>query len=264
MSNDSTMKTLLVAAILCVVCSVLVSGSAVILKPRQIENKKLDIKKNLLLACNLLENKNASKEEIESVFSNIETKIIDLETGLLNTDLDVEKYDQLKASKNPKMSISIPSDKDSGGIKRREKYSKVFFVKNKETRKINLIVLPIYGKGLWSTLYAFIALSPDTTTVKGLGFYQHGETPGLGGEIENPKWTALWNDKVVFDENFNPVLKVIKGRVNPDSSNAQHEIDGLSGATITSNGVTGLIRYWLGDHGFGPYLSNLRKEGEIQ
>jgi Na+-transporting NADH:ubiquinone oxidoreductase subunit C len=264
MSNDSTAKTLFVAAILCIVCSVLVSGSAISLKPRQIENKKLDIKKNLLLACKLLDNKNASKEDIENAFNNIETKIIDLATGLINSDMDVENYDQLKASKNPQMSIAIPSKKDFGGIKRREKFSKVFFVKSKLTGETELIVLPIYGKGLWSTLYAFVALSADTKIVKGLGFYQHGETPGLGGEIENPKWTSLWNGKQVYDENFNPVLKVIKGRVNPDSSNAQHEIDGLSGATITSNGVTGLVRYWLGDHGFGPYLSNLRKEGGVQ
>jgi Na+-transporting NADH:ubiquinone oxidoreductase subunit C len=264
MSNDSTGRTLTVAAILCIVCSILVSGSAVSLKPRQIENQKLDVKKNLLLACNLLKNKSATKEEIESAFKNIETKIIDLETGLITTSIDAESYNQRKAAKKPDMSIAIPAKKDFGGIKRREKFSKVFFVKDPTTQETKLIVLPIYGKGLWSTLYAFMAISPDTRKVKGLGFYQHGETPGLGGEIENPKWTALWNDKVIFDENFQPALTVVKGQALASSSNIQHEIDGLSGATITSNGVTNLVKYWLGDHAFGPYLANLRNEGGVQ
>ena len=261
MSKDSTTRTFIVAAVLCIVCSILVSGSAVSLKPRQLENQKLDVKKNLLLACNLIKNKNASKEEIEDAFKDIDTKIIDLETGLITTSIDVESYNQSKASKNPETSIVIPAKKDLAGIKRREKFSKVFFVKGPSTGAIKLIVLPIYGKGLWSTLYAFMAISADTKLVKGLGFYQHGETPGLGGEIENPKWTALWNDKVIFDENFQPALKVVKGQALASSSNIQHEIDGLSGATITSNGVTALVKYWLGDHGFGPDLANLRNEG---
>jgi Na+-transporting NADH:ubiquinone oxidoreductase subunit C len=264
MSNDSTSRTLLVAGILCIVCSILVSGSAVSLKPRQILNQKLDVKKNLLLACDLLENSNASKEEIESAFANIETKILDLSTGKITTAIDVESFNQRKSSKDPKMSISIPADQDFGGIKRREKYSKVFFVKDSTSGIVNKIVLPIYGKGLWSTLYAFIAISADTKLVKGLGFYQHGETPGLGGEVENPRWTAKWIDKVIFDESFQPALKVVKGSVIPSSANAQHEIDGLSGATITSNGVTALMKYWLGDNGFGPYLANLRNEGGIK
>ncbi len=260
MSNDSTVKTLFVAFVLCVVCSILVSGSAVSLRPRQELNKKLDIKKNLLLACNLLDNKKASKEEIEEAFSFIETKIIDLETGLEKSDLNVDSYDQLKASKDPLMSIRIPREKDIAKIKRREKYSKVFFVKDKELGTIKLVVLPVYGKGLWSTLYGFLALAPDTKTVKGFGFYQHGETPGLGGEIENPRWTALWNDKIALDENNRPVIEVLKGRVNPLSKNIKHEIDGLSGATITSIGVTNLVRYWLGDHGFGQFLANVRSQ----
>ena len=202
MSNDSTGKTLLVAAILCIVCSILVSGSAVSLKPRQELNKKLDIKKNLLLASNIISDKKAPREVIEAEFKNIETKIIDLESGSMNSDIDPESYDQVKAAKDPKMSIMIPSNLDLAKIKRREKYSKVFFVKNKETGSVEQIVLPVYGKGLWSTMYGFLSLSPDTKEVKGLGFYQHGETPGLGGEIENPRWTALWKGKIPYVHTF--------------------------------------------------------------
>lgn len=258
MQKDSTAKTILVAFLLCMVCSVLVSTAAVKLKSRQIENKKLDIKKNLLMATKLIDS-TATKEVINETFKNVETKIVDLETGEFVTDVDVETFDAVKASKDPKRNVIIPSDKDLGKIKKRSKLEKVYFIK--DGSQIAQIVLPVNGKGLWSTLYGFLALAPDTKTILGLGFYQHGETAGLGGEVDNPKWKAQWGGKVAFDNDWNPVVKVVKGSVIPSSTNAQHQVDGLSGATITSNGVTGLVNYWLGGHGFGPFLSKLRERG---
>jgi len=257
MSNDSFGKTIGVALCLCIACSILVSTSAVQLKPRQMENKKLDIKKNLLLASKLIDNSKASKAEVLKAFERVETKVVNLETGEEVEEIDPDKFDAKKASKDPGMSVAIPSDKDTGGIKRRAKYSKVYFVKS-ESGGVEMIVLPVHGKGLWSTLYGFLALSADTKTVKGLGFYQHGETPGLGGEVDNPLWKAKWVDKKAYDENYQPVVKVVKGPATPGS---ETDVDGLSGATITSNGVSGLVRYWLGDGGFGPYLAKFRAEG---
>lgn len=258
MQNDSTGKTLLVAFLLCLVCSVLVSTAAVKLKDRQTENKKLDIKKNLLLAAKLIGPK-ATREEINSAFGNVEAKIVNLETGEFVTDVDVETFDAVKASKDPKQNVKIPSDKDIAKIKRRSKFEKIYFIK--ENGQIAQVVLPVNGKGLWSTLYGFMALAPDTKTVLGLGFYQHGETAGLGGEVDNPKWKAVWNNKVAFDNDWNPVLKVVKGSVIQGTNTSQHEVDGLSGATITSNGVTGLVNYWLGSHGFGTFLAKFRESG---
>jgi Na+-transporting NADH:ubiquinone oxidoreductase subunit C len=260
MQNASTGKTILVAFLLCVVCSVLVSTAAVQLKSRQVENKKLDIKKNLLLATKLI-TAEATAADINDAFKNIETKIVNLETGEIVTDINPEEFDAVKASKDPERNVKIPSSKDKAGIKRRSKLEKIYYVK--EDGAITQVVLPVNGKGLWSTLYGFMALSPDTTTVLGLGFYQHGETPGLGGEVDNPKWKAQWSGKIAFDGNWNPVLKVIKGSVNPSNTDASHQIDGLSGATITSNGVTGLVRYWLGDHGFGPFLAKFRASAPV-
>lgn len=259
MQNASTLKTILVAFLLCVVCSVLVSTAAVQLKSRQVENKKLDIKKNLLLATKLISN-NATRAEINEAFKNIETKVVDLETGEIQTDINPDDFDAVKASKDSKRNTMIPSSKDSAGIKKRSKLEKIYYVK--DNGEITQVVLPVNGKGLWSTLYGFMALTPDTKTVLGLGFYQHGETPGLGGEVDNPKWKAQWAGKTAFDNEWNPVLKVIKGSVNPGNTDAQHQVDGLSGATITSNGVTGLVRYWLGDHGFGPFLAKFRQSAE--
>ncbi len=255
MSNDSTAKTLIVATLLCVICSVVVSWSAVSLKPLQTINKELDIKKNLLMTAGLVEAK-AGKKEIEEAYTNIEEKLVDLATGEYVTDVNVSKYDAVKAAKDPKMNYKIPADQDKGRIKFRAKYSKVFFVKDGET--VKSVVFPIHGKGLWSTMYGFLVLETDLNTVKGIGFYSHGETPGLGGEIDNPHWRSVWPGKKIFGENGNPQIQVIKGEASKASS---FDIDGLSGATLTANGVTGTVRYWMGDDAFGPFIEKFTQGG---
>lgn len=253
MKNDS-LKTILVATILCVVCSVLVSGAAVILKPNQDANKALDVKKNLLLASGLLKEP-ATKEDIEKAYAQIKAEVINLETGEVNSDIDPSTFDQAKASKDPEKNMMIPADKDLSGIKVRAKHAMVYkYIKD---GKVEMVVLPVHGKGLWSTMYGFLALSSDAQTIKGLGFYAHGETPGLGGEIDNPKWKAQWAGKKVYDDEFNVKIRVIKGSVNSSAPDADYKIDGLSGATITSNGVTGMVQYWLGPDGFGPFLKKM-------
>lgn len=256
MQNDSALKTLTVAGVLCIVCSVLVSTAAVKLKPMQELNKKLDIKKNLLLSAGLLDSAKTSKEEIEQAFQVVETKVIDLNTGDY-VDMDPESYDQLSAASDPKMSEEIDGEADFARIGKREKFSKVYFIKDGSS--VKNIVLPVYGKGLWSTMYGFLVLEPDTETVAGIGFYQHGETPGLGGEIDNPKWQGVWKGKKLYKSDFKPALHVIKGAVESSTPNAEYKIDGLAGATLTSNGVTGMIKYWLGTSGFAPFLKKFRK-----
>lgn len=255
MQNDSAIKTLTVAGVLCIICSVLVSTAAVKLKPMQELNKKLDIKKNLLLSAGLLESPKATKEQIEEAFKVVETKVIDLNTGDY-VDVDPDSFDQMAAASDPKMNQEIPAEDDYAKIGKREKQSKVYFIK--DGSKVKNIILPVYGKGLWSTMYGFLVLEPDTTTVAGIGFYQHGETPGLGGEIDNPKWKSTWKGKKVYKEGLVPKLHVIKGAVEATTAEAEYKIDGLAGATLTSNGVTGMVKYWLGKSGFAPFLQKLR------
>jgi Na+-transporting NADH:ubiquinone oxidoreductase subunit C len=132
-------------------------------------------------------------------------------------------------------------------------------VKNEEDG-IERIILPVHGKGLWSTLYGFMALDADGNTIRRLAFYEHGETPGLGGEVDNPRWIALWDGKKVYDEDFDPEIQVIKGQVTPNTANADYKVDGLSGATITARGVSNLVRYWMGDHGYKSYLKRLQPQ----
>ena len=257
MQRDSVMGTLSVAAILCVVCSVIVSSAAVGLRPLQEKNKQRFEKQNILLAAGMEEQLKTT--DVDELFENIETQLIDLATGEpVGADtIDPDTFDQKKAAKDLELSEVIPGEDDIAGIKRREKYSRVYLLK--EDGKLKSVILPVYGKGLWSTMYGFIALESDLNTISGLTFYEHGETPGLGGEVDNPKWKALWPGKQLRTAS-ELKLEVIKGQVVSDSPDAIHQVDGLSGATITSRGVSNLVRYWI-DKGFGPYLEKLQAAG---
>lgn len=255
MSNESTIKTIFIATIVCLICSIFVSTASVKLKPLQELNKSIDINKNILFAAGL----NVDNDgDIGKVFSqHIKTKVLDLDSGDFVENFNLNDYDYRKARKDPKYSENIPAKKDIAGIKKRSKYAIVYFTHD-EAGNIDRIILRVYGKGLWSTLYGFIALDKNLNTIKSFSFYENGETPGLGGEVDNPRWKALWVNKKVYDNNWNPKIEVIKGKVQPSDPNAQYEVDGLSGATITSRSVTHILHYWMGENGYGPFLSKIR------
>lgn len=248
--NDSTAKTIFVATALCLLCSVIVSVAAVGLRPAQEANKLLDKRKNIIEIGGLAQ----PGKSIDELFAGIEARVVDLDTGEYADDMDPETYDQRKAEKDPAMSEALTDDPAS--IKRREKYATVYLVK--EGDAVQRVILPIRGYGLWSTLRGFVAIEGDANTIVGLGFYEHAETPGLGGEVDNPNWKAKWPGKKVTDASGDVAISVIKGSVGADTPNAENKVDGLAGATLTSRGVSNLLKFWLGEQGFGSYLSKLR------
>ncbi|WP_303787068.1 Na(+)-translocating NADH-quinone reductase subunit C [Azovibrio restrictus] len=260
MSNkESTGRTLFVALAVSLVASVFVAGSAVALKPVQIENRLLD-KQRSILAIAGLGGEGLSSREVKELFNRrIKARVVDLSTGEYNDSLDPVTFDPLKAAKDPKQSEALPPGQDIALIKRRERYTTVYMLE--QEGRLEALILPIRGYGLWSTLHGFLAIKPDLNTVVGLGFYQHAETPGLGGEVDNPKWKGMWPGKTLFDASGKPVIKIVKGGVDPASPDAAHQVDALAGATLTSNGVDRLLQFWLGEQGFGPYLAKLRQQG---
>lgn len=279
--RESWGHTFKVALGLCVICSVLVSAAAVFLRPQQNANKERERKKNLLIAAGLYDEttgrivigkKERPDLKVEDLFTKsddrpyVEEAIVDLDTG---EEVDeaakakikarfgkVEKYDQKKASRDPGWSSPVDQAKDVSKLKRRERYAWVYYVKN-PNGTLKWIILPIRGYGLWSTLWGYLALDADLTTIRGITYYEQGETPGLGGEVDNPDWKKLWRGKKAFGKQGAVKIHVIKGAAPKD---APYEIDGLSGATITSKGVTHMLQYWLGKDGFGPFLDRLRKD----
>ncbi|MCQ8115847.1 Na(+)-translocating NADH-quinone reductase subunit C [Methylomonas sp. EFPC1] len=256
LSNDSLEKTVNVALALCLVCAVLVSIATVALRPLQGYNKALDMKKNILDVAGLLE----EGTDIDQAFAErIESKIVDLKTGDYVDNINVDEYDQRKAAKDPAQNELIPVEKDIASIRQKAKYTKVFLVKNGD--QLQSIILPINGYGLWSTMYGFLALEADAQTVQSINLYDQGETPGLGGEVVNPNWRALWKGKKVYSDKGEVALTLVKGGVDSSRPDSVYKVDGLAGATLTSRGVSNLIQYWMGTEGFATYLNKIRKNG---
>jgi Na+-transporting NADH:ubiquinone oxidoreductase subunit C len=244
------------AAAVCLVCSVVVALSAVLLKDLQDANAALDRQKKVLSVAGLVdEDAGLSADDAQRIFDgSVRPRVVDLASGEYATDVDPLAYDQQRALKDP--ALSAPAPENRAGIARVPKRALVYLVVDGDG-KVEELVLPIEGKGLWSTLYGFLALAPDTTSIRGITFYQHGETPGLGGEVDNPRWKGLWPGRHAYDENWEPAISVIKGVAGPPSEDP-HSVDGLSGATLTGRGVNELLHFWLGQHGFGPYLERVR------
>jgi Na+-transporting NADH:ubiquinone oxidoreductase subunit C len=248
--------TILFAGAVCIVCAILVSSAAVSLSGLQEQNAKLDKQENVLFAAGLAKpDEHLGAKEIQQRFETVKPVVVDLETGEEVSDVDPAAYDQQKAKNDPAMSSEAPPNESA--IRRLPKYAVVYHVLG-DAGQVKMIVLPIEGYGLWSTLYGFLALDADTTTVRGITYYQHGETPGLGGEVDNQAWKALWIGRKAFDESWQPAIQVIKGRAGPPAEDPYH-VDGLTGATLTSRGVTNMMHFWLGEDGFGPYLEKFRR-----
>ena len=260
MRTDSPAYTLGFAAVVCVVCSLFVASATVLLKERQHEAKTEYVQKTVLLeVTGLIPLDGAGDADRDELFqSRILARLVDLTTGEYVDDpaIDPMRYDQRAARDDPARSRQV-EDNDAEV----ERVPKVAVVYHRlDDGKPVQLVLPIEGAGLYSTLYGFISLDLDGTTVRGLAFYDQGETPGLGGEITNPRWRALWPGRKAFDENWEPKLAVKKGAAGPPEADP-YQVDGLSGATITSDAVTYTLAFWLGEEGFGPYLARWREKG---
>jgi len=252
MRQFSTKYTYIFSLVLCLICSVLLATAAVALKERQSSNQQLDKQKSVLMACNLIKaGERVTKERVTELFANIQPRVIDLETDTVAEGVDPAKFD-------PAAAPLVKAAANLAQIKEMPRQVQVFEVM--KDGKVNMLVLPIFGKGLWGTLYGFLALGADTKTVEGITYYDHKETPGLGGEVDNPTWKNKWPHREVYDENWNVAIGVIKGPAGPPAEDP-HSVDGLSGATITSRGVTHMLDFWLGEEGFGPYLKAFREKG---
>ncbi len=254
MPNDDPLKTVLVALLLCLVCAVAVSVAAVTLRPLQERNKDLAFKREVLKVAGLY----MPGSDTEALYKQIDARMVDLATGEYRPDLDPKSYSPQAAARDPRTGTAIPPAEDLAHIKRRARVVPVYLVR--QGRRLSLIILPVYGTGLWSTLYGLLALRADANRVAGVSFYEQAETAGLGAEVANPKWQAGWVGKRIYDDTDKVRFHLVKGGVTGKGEAAAYGVDALSGATLTSNGVTDLVRYWLGDDGFGRYLAHVKRQ----
>ena len=250
--------TVLFAAGVCLVCSLFVATTSVLLRGRAAENVLLDKRQKVLVVAGLLTpGDDLSREETNRLFEkNLVPKLVDLASGVYADDPAPGAYDQRKAARDPERSHEAPAN--AAKVRRVPNQGLVYLIKPGD--EVEGVIIPVEGLGLWGTLYGYLALNPDARTIQGLTFYEHKETPGLGGEVDNPRWKERWKGRLVYDRSGRPVLNVKKGMAGPPELDP-YNVDGLSGATITSRGVGNLVRFWLGKNGFGPYLKAARIGG---
>ncbi len=255
-SNEDKRKTLIVATLLSLVCSLLVATAAVVLKPKQIANKQAEIKRNIIAVANL----DSHGGDIDALFRQfVEVRLVDLASGEFIDHPEPAAYDWRASLNDPARTVPIDPTRDIARIKRLPKVLPVYLVR--QHGKVRRVILPVYGYGLWSTLYGFVALEPNLQTVGGLRFYEHAETPGLGGEVDNPQWRRQWQGKKIYGPDGKVRLTAIRGHVKPGSPEASFQVDGLSGATLTTRGVNNLLHFWLSEQGFGKVLAKLKEAG---
>jgi Na+-transporting NADH:ubiquinone oxidoreductase subunit C len=244
----------MIALVVSFCCAVLVAGTAIWLRPQYEMNQELNRQKNVLAAAGLL----TPGISVQQLFQQVEPRVVDLTTGRYVPDVDPAAVTAGRARRDPESSMAIPGDLDIAFIGERPRYAVVYHVH--EAGSLRAVILPVYGYGLWSTMYGYIALEGDANTVIGLRFYEHGETPGLGAQIDDSRWQGLWRGKKIYGRSKKTLIEVVKGRVATEGNVlADHQVDGITGATLTGDGVTRLLRYWLGEQGFGPYLQGIQE-----
>jgi len=247
-SPDSVGKTLFVAVTLCLFASMIVSVAAVSLRPVQEANKARDKQLNILQVAGLYQ----PGTDVSEAFAAFEPQVLDLQTGEFTDQFDAASFDDLAAAQDPELSRAL--DVDPAGIGRQSRYKTVYLLRD-DAGDLDKVILPIHGYGLWSTLYGFIAVEENGNDIFGLQFYQHGETPGLGAEVDNPRWKALWSGKKLHDADGDLQITVAKTQT---AAGPDHHIDALAGATLTSAGVDNLVKFWMGEEGYAPFLNALQ------
>lgn len=258
MSSDSPRKAILVVLLTAVICSTLVSAAVVILRPIQLNNQLLDRSRNIMALTGLLPAGEApDDEEMLALYKSLDTRLVNIDEGRFDDSYDVNTFNMRRAVNDPQLGAAIPAGEDSASLGRRSRYAPVYMVW--DGGELERLILPIRGAGMWSMLYGYIALEPDYSTVSGMAFYEQNETPGLGDQITHEHWLEQWQGKKIYSDQGEALFSVSDSVVEPGSVSAPYQVDGLTGATVTGNAVTGMIRYWFGPHGYSALLEYLRQ-----
>jgi Na+-transporting NADH:ubiquinone oxidoreductase subunit C len=241
-----------------VVCSFFVSASVVLLRPIQLNNKLLERSGNVLQLTGLLPaDGQVGDEELLDLFKSLDARVVNIDAAELDSDFDPYTFDGRKAAGDPELSVSIAPDDDLASLGRRSRYKTIYLVW--KDGALDRAVLPIRGAGMWSMIYGYISLESDFNTIAGVMFYEQNETPGLGDQIAKPHWQAKWEGKKLYEDTGEVLFRVAEGPVAAGSSGADYQVDALTGATVTANAVTALMKYWFGPAGYGPLLDRLRE-----
>ena len=263
MNKDSPQRAILVVLLTAVVCSGLVSAAVVVLRPIQLDNQMLEQSRNIMQLTGLLPpDQVIEDDEMLGLYKSLDLRIINIDAASYDSGINPGTFNQRRAQNDPELSVEIPASQDQARLGRRSRYAPVYLVWNQD--RLDRVILPLSGSGMWSTLYGYIALEPDLNTIAGMTFYEQNETPGLGDQITHAHWLDHWTGRQVYDYQGNPRFRISEGAVEPGSANAEFEVDALTGATVTANAVTALMQYWFGPHGYQPFLQSLREQSAVK
>ncbi|MBW6495549.1 MAG: NADH:ubiquinone reductase (Na(+)-transporting) subunit C [Burkholderiaceae bacterium] len=250
--NESRVKTLFVALVVALVCASAVSLTAVLLKPRQEANQRLARLARMEQMIAALPG--VAKVMRAGDMTSLQTVIVDLERGAIAPNIDPVEFDFRAAIADQERGVVLERDSDIARIGRRPQYAPVYLLR--KVGKLALVILPVYGAGYQSMIHAYLALAGDLRTIAAFNIVEQGETPGLGARIADPSWQSRWSGREIADADG-----VIRIAVTRGSATTIHEVDGISGATRSTTGVTNLVRFWLGEQGYGPFLRHLAGGG---
>ena len=260
MDNESPWKAIIVVTATALVCSVLVTVAAVTLRPIQRAHQDLERNRHIVRISGLMDPADELSDwEIIAAFQDLDARLVDLDQGAFDETFDPDTFDTRKAAGDPEFSVTIPANQDVAGLSRRSRLMTVYLVRDGDA--LQRIILPVYGQGMWSTIYGFLALESDLNTIAEMSFYEQEETAGIGDQILRPDWLARWRGKRLYDEQGVMRFRIAGGAVNPGLPEAAYQVDALTGASVTADGVTNLIRYWLGPHGFANFLEKFSAAG---
>ncbi len=258
-NTDKPTTALLIVVIVALVCSVLVSAATVGLRPIQERNALIERSRNIVALSGLVEDGvSLSGDEVLAAVEQMDVRVLDLETGEFEDGIDPDEFQPRAAALDPELGVAIPPDQDLASLGRRSRYEIVYLVWKDD--ELFRIILPIVGQGMWSTLYGYVALENDLNTIAAATFYEQAETAGIGDRIADPAWLAGWQGRAVYGSDGSVRFRIAPGPVDPASAAAAHEVDAISGATVTASGVTRLVQYWFGSNGYAPFLDKLRDE----
>ncbi len=247
--NDTPTRALGVALAVAFVCALAVSLAAVTLKPLYLANQEQARVGRLLVILDAL-----AAQGRNYTLDDIETRAVRLDDGVYDDSINLDEFDPIKAALETATSVDLESQEDIAGIRRRGLHAVIYLVRNSANQP-DVVILPVYGIGYQSTMRGYLALDGNANNIVALTFYEQGETPGLGGRIEEPGWQALWQGKQAYADDGAVAISV----GGSDHGDSPHQVDGISGATHTTRGVQALVRFWLGERGFGPYLNRVRE-----
>ncbi|MGD8977848.1 MAG: NADH:ubiquinone reductase (Na(+)-transporting) subunit C [Gammaproteobacteria bacterium] len=255
MNRNSAVYTLLFTLAVCAVCSVVVAGTFVALAERQRADAAIARMLDILRLTELAESEEElTKEEIVERFKVIRPRAVNMETRQFDDEVDAALFDQREASNDPTQSFMAPANE--AGVRRVPDFA-IVYERLGENGELDQILIPIHGQGYGGQIYGFLSLGPDLNTVRQIVFYEHQETPTLGGRINRKSWRSNWPGRRIFDESGNVALELVPKP--PPAEEAPYQVDAVSRATVTTAGVQNMINFWFGPDAFQPFLAEYRK-----